>query len=98
MNQNPTTLVVGVCQKHFKIICAKIGLPASLKLHNLRDDYTTARVERGDSIEAISADLDHESITTTMGYIHETYEQKRKAALDVERDLHFPEPLAKVSS
>jgi len=79
--------------KHFKRICAKIGLPASLKLHNLRDDYTTARVERGDSIEAISADLDHESITTTMGYVHETYEQKRKAALDVERDLHFPEPL-----
>lgn len=78
--------------KHFKKICADIGLSPSLKLHNLRDDYTTARVDRGDSIEAISADLDHESITTTMGYVHETYEQKKKAALDMERNLHFPEP------
>jgi site-specific recombinase XerD len=63
-----------------------------LHLHNLRDDYTTARIDRGDDIKVVSEELGHESITTTKGYDRETYERKRKAALDAENELHFPEP------
>ncbi len=77
---------------HVKKLYAEIGLPDSLTLHNLRDDYTTARIDRGASIEEVSADLDHESVATTRGYDHETVERKKKAALEIESGLHFPAP------
>ncbi len=77
---------------HVKKLYAEIGLPENLTLHNLRDDYTTARIDRGDSIEEVSEDLDHESVATTRGYDHETVERKKKAALEIENGLHFPAP------
>ena len=47
---------------------------------------------RGASIEEVSEDLDHESVATTRGYDHETVERKKKAALEIENELHFPAP------
>ena len=64
---------------HVKKLYAAIGLPESLTLHNLRDDYTTARIDRGASIEEVSADLDHESIVTTQGYDHEDSREKEES-------------------
>jgi site-specific recombinase XerD len=77
---------------HVKKLYAEIGLPESLTLHNLRDDYTTARIDRGASIEEVSEDLDHESVAKTRGYDHETVERKNKAALEIENGLNFPAP------
>jgi integrase len=79
---------------HVKKLYAKLGLPEilaeKLTLHNLRNDYTTARFDRGDDIKDIQFDLDHENVITTWGYNHDTVERKKKAALENESELRFP--------
>jgi site-specific recombinase XerD len=78
---------------HVKDLFPKIGLPKGLAekmtLHNLRDDYVTDRFSRGDDIGNIRFDVDHETILTTLGYTHETIEEKKKAASEREKGLTF---------
>lgn len=75
--------------EHFKKLVEKAGLPATTTLHHLRHNYTTYCIDAGHQRKEVSENLGHADEEITKRYDHETYERKKKAALEME-SLIFP--------
>lgn len=71
---------------HFKKLAKKIGLPTT-RLHDLRHNYVTNRIDQGDPISEVSQDMGHGSIAVTYQYDHATYVRKKNVALKMEQLL-----------
>lgn len=79
---------------HFKKLAKRMGLPAAITLHHLRHNYVTHRHDLGHDLDEISQDAGHGNVAVTRIYDHETYERKKKAALELEAWLLSEEPQA----
>ena len=66
------------CKKALQRVCVKLGL-GNVTQHRLRATFASLHAEAGTPLADIQGMLGHKSVTTTMIYIEQTLEAKRKA-------------------
>lgn len=66
------------CKKALGRVCRALGL-GNITQHRLRASFATLHAEAGTPIHDIQGMLGHKSVTTTMLYVEQTLEAKRKA-------------------
>jgi len=66
------------CKKALERVCTELGL-GHISQHRLRATFASLHAEAGTPITEIQGMLGHKSINTTMIYIEQTLESKRKA-------------------
>lgn len=64
-------------QKHFRIIARQLGLPEQLKLYCARHTFGTITMDEVRNPALVQAVMGHESIATTMKYLHPDVEGLR---------------------
>lgn len=74
------------CKKALGRVCQALGL-GNVTQHRLRASFATLHAEAGTPIHDIQAMLGHKSVTTTMLYVEQTLEAKRKAQDALSRQL-----------
>lgn len=74
------------CKKALARICRVLGL-GNVTQHRLRASFATLHAEAGTPIHDIQAMLGHKSVTTTMLYVEQTLDAKRKAQDALSRQL-----------
>jgi integrase len=71
-----------------KRICKRLGL-GNVTQHRLRATFATLHAQESTPITEIKGMLGHKSITTTMIYIEQSLESKRKAQDTLSQKLGF---------
>ena len=66
------------CKKALQRVCKELGL-GNVTQHRLRATFASLHAEAGTPLSDIQGMLGHKSVTTTMIYIEQTLESKRKA-------------------
>ena len=76
------------CKKVLRRVCSKLGL-GNLTQHRLRATFASLHAEAGTPITEIQGMLGHKSITTTMIYVEQSLDAKRKAQINLSNRLGF---------
>lgn len=86
--ENGTAIIPDNLRRHFKLVCAAAGLPATIRIHDLRHTAASLMLAKGNQLTAVSKTLGHSStVVTGQIYAHGYEEDKRRATASVVKAL-----------